>query len=168
VPLVPAWSGRAGTGSSMRTSTKRSGRAIGPRARSLFLGSRRFSNAEISYEEGKDIKITVACIAFGIGVCFRCVHVPSVAHAMFAAVLVIAMTPSVGLKGGLLIYEGPSLTRVQNDHSHLNATYLQSPDDLHRPLRTEEREIEKDLEGEPNRIEALQRLVAELLISGSD
>ena len=87
---------------------------------------------------------------------------------MFAAVLVIAMTPSVGLKRGLLIYEGPSLTRVQNDHSHLNATYLQSPDDLHRPLRTEEREIEKDLEGEPNRIEALKRLVAEVLISGSD
>ena len=51
------------------------------------------------------MKITVACIAFGIGVCFRCVHVPSVGHAMFAAVLVIAMTPSVGLKGGLLIYE---------------------------------------------------------------
>ena len=63
------------------------------------------------------MKITVACIAFGIGVCFRCVHVPSVAHAMFAAVLVIAMTPSVGLKRGLLIYEGPSLTQVQNDHS---------------------------------------------------
>ena len=87
---------------------------------------------------------------------------------MFAAVLVIAKTPSIGLKGGLLICEGPRLTQVQNDHSHLNATYLQSPDDLHRPLRTEEREIEKDLEGEPNRIEALQRLVAELLISGSD
>jgi hypothetical protein len=46
------------------------------------------------------MKITVACIAFGIGVCFRCVHVPSVAHAMFAAVLVIAMTPSGRLKGG--------------------------------------------------------------------
>jgi hypothetical protein len=114
------------------------------------------------------MKITVACIAFGIGVCFRCVHVPSVAHAMFAAVLVIAMTPSGRRKGGLLIYEGPSLTQVQNDHSHLNATYLQSPDNLHRHLRTEEREIEKDLEGEPNRIETLQRLVAELLIFGSD
>ena len=78
------------------------------------------------------------------------------------------MTPNVGLKWGLLIYEGPRLTEVQNDHSHLHATYLQSPDDLHRTLRTEEREIEKDLEGEPNRIEALQRLVAELLISRSD
>jgi hypothetical protein len=58
---------------------------------------------------------------------------------MFAAVLVIAMTPSFGLKRGLLIYEETILTRVQDDHSHLKASYLQSREDLHRPLRNEER-----------------------------
>jgi len=76
------------------------------------------------------MKITVACIAFGIGVCFRCVHVPSVAHAMFAAVLVIAMTPCVGLKRGLLIYEGSRLTQVQNQPISKAQTICTGPFEL--------------------------------------